>query len=106
VALFQGHTPALPSDEPKASSDQVGPLKNQHEPAKLASWWGNSLGHDSALDVKGPDSCSDDFLSTANFGSFNFSFGQLDEFVGNPSENSFAMVPPDHFLSAQKKGGD
>jgi hypothetical protein len=105
VALFQGHTPALPSDEPKASSDQAGPL-NQQEPAKLASWWGNSLGDDSALDVKGPDSCSDDFLSTANFGSFNFSFGQLDEFVGNPSENSFAMMPLDHFLSTQKKGGN
>ncbi|TVT98692.1 hypothetical protein EJB05_55984, partial [Eragrostis curvula] len=86
VALFQGHTPALPSDEPKDSSDQVGLPGSHQEPAKLASsvgsfMWGNSSGDDSALDVKGLDSCSDDFLSTANFGSFNFSFGQLDEFV-------------------------
>ncbi|KAK3139430.1 hypothetical protein QOZ80_5AG0383110 [Eleusine coracana subsp. coracana] len=111
VALFQGHTPALPSEEPKASSDQAGLVGSQQEPAKLASsidsfMWGNSLSNDSALDVKGLESCSDDFLSTANYGSFNFSFGRLDEFIGSSSESSFAMLPPDHFQSAQKRGGN
>ncbi|KAL6642321.1 hypothetical protein ACP70R_020502 [Stipagrostis hirtigluma subsp. patula] len=103
VALFQeGHTPALPSEEPKAS-DQVG---GHQEPVKLANSVGSFMraGDDSALDIKGLDSCGDDFLSTANFGSFNFSFGSPDEFTGNPSEGSFAMLPSDHFQSVQRNG--
>lgn len=108
VALFQGHTPALPTEEHKAS-DQVGRTGSHQEPAKVASsigsfMWGNSSGNDNALDIKGLDSCSDDFLSTANFGSFNFSFGPFDGFPGDSSESSFAMLPSQHYQSAQKNG--
>ncbi|XP_062203603.1 zinc finger protein STAR3-like isoform X2 [Phragmites australis] len=108
VALFQGHTPALPSEESKVS-DQVGRVGSHQEPAKLTSsmgsfMWDNSSGDDTVLDIKGLDSCGDDFLSTANFGSFNFSFGPLDEIKGNPSEGSFAMLPSEHFQSVREKG--
>ncbi|KAL6906138.1 hypothetical protein ACP4OV_003739 [Aristida adscensionis] len=109
VALFQeGHTPALPSEEPKPS-DQGGPVGNHQETAKLASSMGsfrcgNSSVDDSLMDIKGLDNLGDDYLSTANFGSFNFSFGPLDEFTGNSSEGSFAVLPSDHLPSVGKKG--
>lgn len=110
VALFQGHTPALPTEEPKTSSDQISRVGSHQEPAKLPSSmgssfvWGTSSGNENALDIKGVDGCSDDFLSTANFGSFNFSFGPADGFTGEPSGSSFSMLPSEHFQSAQKKG--
>lgn len=110
VALFQGHTPALPPEEPKTCSDQISHAGSHHEPAKVPNsmgssfMWGTSSGDNSALDIKGFDSCSDDFLSTANFGSFNLSFGPADGFTGEPSGGSFSMLPSEHFHSAQKKG--
>jgi hypothetical protein len=110
VALFQGHTPALPPEEPKTCSDQISHVGSHHEPAKVPNsmggsfMWGTSSGDNSALDIKGFDGCSDDFLSTANFGSFNLSFGPADGFTGEPSGGSFSMLPSEHFQSAQKKG--
>jgi hypothetical protein len=110
VALFQGHTPALPTEEPKTSSDQIGRVGSHQEPAKLPSSmgssfvWGTSSGSENALGIKGVNGCSDDFLSTANFGSFSFSFGPADGFTGEPSGSSFSMLPSEHFQSAQKKG--
>ncbi|CAN6353012.1 unnamed protein product [Urochloa humidicola] len=110
VALFQGHTPALPAEEPKTSSDQISHLGSHQEPVKFPSsmgssfMWGTSSGNDNALDIKGFDGCSDDFLSTANFSSFNFSFGPADGFTGEPSGGSFSMLPSEHFHSAQKNG--
>lgn len=110
VALFQGHTPALPPEEPKTCSDQISHAGSHHEPAKVPNsmggsfMWGTSSGDNSALDIKGFDGCSDDFLSTANFGSFNLSFGPADGFTGEPSGGSFSMLPSEHFQSAQKKG--
>lgn len=126
VALFQGHTPALSSpleeEPPKACSDQhqTGRAGSHREPAKVPAgsvgggsgssssfvWGASSSGENSALDIKGfVDGCSGDFLSTANFGSFNLSFGPADGFTGEPSSGgSFSMLPPEHFQSAQKKG--
>ncbi|PUZ63122.1 hypothetical protein GQ55_3G042600 [Panicum hallii var. hallii] len=110
VALFQGHAPALPTEEAKTSSDQIGAVGSHQEPAKLPNstgssfMWGTSSGGNSALDIKGFDGCSDDFLSTVNFGSFNFSFGPADGFTGEPSGGSFPMMPSEHFQNAQKKG--
>lgn len=110
VALFQGHTPALPPEEPKTCSDQISHAGSHREPAKVPNsmgssfMWGTSSGDNSALDIKGFDGCSDDFLSTANFSSFNLSFGPADGFTGEPSGGSFSMLPSEQFQSAQKKG--
>lgn len=101
VALFQGHTPALPPEEPKTCSDQISHAGSHQEPAKVPNsmgssfmWGGTSSGDNSALNIKGFDSCSDDFLSTAKFGSFNLSFGPGDDgFTGEPSGSSFSMLP-------------
>ncbi|KAF8658157.1 hypothetical protein HU200_059629 [Digitaria exilis] len=110
VALFQGHTPALPADEPKNSSDQISRVGSHQEPAKFPSsmsssfMWGTSSSDDRGLDIKGLAGCSEDILSTGNFGSFNFSFGPADGFTGEPSGSTFSVLPPEHFQSAQKKG--
>ncbi|XP_066355605.1 zinc finger protein STAR3-like [Miscanthus floridulus] len=110
VALFQGHTPALPPEEPKTCSDQSSHAGSHQESTKVPNsmgssfMWGASSGDNNVLDIKGFDGCNDDFLSTANFGSFNLSFGPADGFTGEPSGGSFSMLPSEHFQSAQKKG--
>jgi hypothetical protein len=108
VGLFKGHTPLLPADEPDAS-DKVARAGGHQEPAKLeismggSFMWGNSSGNGcEPLGVNGLDSCSDDFLSTTNFGSFGFGLGQFHGFPDDHSEGLFRMLPSDHYQSGEK----
>jgi hypothetical protein len=108
VGLFKGHTPSLPADEPEAS-DKVAHAGGHQEPAKVeismgsSFMWGNSSDNNGeSLGVNGPDSCSNDFLSTTNFGSFGFGLGQFHGFPDDHSEGLFRMLPSDHYQSGEK----
>ncbi|KAG8093677.1 hypothetical protein GUJ93_ZPchr0012g18981 [Zizania palustris] len=113
VALFQGHTPALPppptstatqlADDPATTARASAPSSgHQQEPAGAASFmWGTSSWHgdDEFLDVKEIGG-GDDFFSAANSGSIDFGFGHLDEFA---VDHSLAMLmPPEQFTNAQE----
>ncbi|KAJ0972031.1 hypothetical protein J5N97_019990 [Dioscorea zingiberensis] len=95
VALFQGHTPALPPvDDAKVSvvSDQVQGNDLMNE-GSIGFNFGSTSDDVSLLDIKGAD---DDrgFFSPMNFDSCNF--GGLDEFprpAFEVSESSFSMLP-------------
>ncbi|PKU73961.1 zinc finger protein STOP1 homolog [Dendrobium catenatum] len=74
VALFQGHTPALPTDEGKA----VGALDHGNENEEKAVLVKTSLdGGANVLDVRGDDD-ERGLFSLMNFDSFNY--GGFDEF--------------------------
>lgn len=107
VGLFKGHTPLLPEDGPEGSH-QVAHAGSHQEPAKGSSFmWGNSSGNGGAgvpLGVNGLDSCTDDFLSTENSGSFGFDLGQFNGSPEDNSEGSFMLLPPGHYQSAEKNG--
>lgn len=107
VGLFKGHTPLLPEDGPEGSH-QVAHAGSHQEPAKGSSFmWGNSSGNGGAgvpLGVNGLDSCTDDFLSTENSGSFGFDLGQFNGSPEDNSEGSLMLLPPGHYQSAEKNG--
>ncbi|KAH0470681.1 hypothetical protein IEQ34_000404 [Dendrobium chrysotoxum] len=73
VALFQGHTPALPTDEGKA----LGALDHGNENEEKAVVVKSSLDGANVLDVRGDDD-ERGLFSLMNFDSFNY--GGFDEF--------------------------
>jgi hypothetical protein len=90
VALFQGHTPALPMDEVKASSSVQG---SSQMTGDLGGYVGNFVSEDNlmGLDVKGIDE-SRSYFSPMNFDGL----GSLDEFgrgVFDLEDNPFAFIP-------------
>nr|QEG03060.1 zinc finger protein stop1-like protein isoform X1 [Cymbidium ensifolium] len=78
VALFQGHTPALPIEEGKA----LGSLEHGNDNEEKAIFGSTSLDDASVVDVRGGDDDDDDngrgLFSLVNFDSYNF--GGLNEF--------------------------
>ncbi|KAJ4758449.1 Zinc finger protein STOP1-like protein [Rhynchospora pubera] len=90
VALFQGHTPALPMDEVKASGSGQG---NDDMTEDLGGYNGNFASEEclTSMDVKGIDE------SRAYFSPMNFDgFGALDEFGRGGfdlEDNPFAFIP-------------
>uniref|UniRef100_A0A6V7QWH1 C2H2-type domain-containing protein n=1 Tax=Ananas comosus var. bracteatus TaxID=296719 RepID=A0A6V7QWH1_ANACO len=93
VALFQGHTPALPSEETKVK-----------EINKVEGVSTKSVEHQDVLDIKALDNDCE-YFSPMNFDSFNF--GGLDEFprtAFDPSESSFSFLPPGSCGFDQKNG--
>ncbi|CAM0879139.1 unnamed protein product [Alopecurus aequalis] len=111
VGLFKGHTPSLLADEPEAADQAACSGGHQEPAAKVAIstgggfMWGNSSGDAvEHLGVNGFESCSDDFLSRTNFGSFDFGLGQVSGLPEYHSEDSFRLLPPDHDQSAENIG--
>lgn len=112
IALFQGHTPAIPSDDAKASA---GPpdLESQENSSKVEgvnlSFAPNTSGENGVqniMDVKGDIDDPINYLSSLNFDTSNF--GGFNEFPRpsfEDSEVSFSFIMPGSFNYNQKIGG-
>lgn len=99
VALFQGHTPALPSEEIKGSGVCTGPAMNSEQvcgnPTAELNFGGSSYPDNSdLLDVKDIDEDQNFFSS---FGVDSCNFGGFSEFPRpsfEASDSSFLFMPP------------
>jgi hypothetical protein len=90
VALFQGHTPALPMDEVKASSSVQG---SSEMTGDLSGYIGNFVSEENlvGLDVKGIDE-SRSYFSPMNFDGLG-SFDEFGRSMFDLEDNPFAFIP-------------
>jgi len=109
VALFQGHTPAIPMDESKGSgaSNQGQSQEAMNAMANMeynsTTFMANSMDDMNVLDIKGVD---DDrgYFSPMNFDSCNFA--GFDDFARqfDVAESSFSFLPSGSGNFVQKNG--
>ncbi|XVE60808.1 hypothetical protein DITRI_Ditri05aG0156700 [Diplodiscus trichospermus] len=112
IALFQGHTPAIPSDETKGSagpSDRGDGSQAMNKVESMnfnfSSNGSSENGVQSSMDVKGSTDDPAGFFSPLNFDACNF--GGFHEFPRPPfddSESSFAYLLSGSCNYAQKSG--
>ncbi|XP_074581201.1 zinc finger protein STOP1 homolog [Curcuma longa] len=107
VALFQGHTPAIPMDDSKVSGapDQVPASESTNGMAGF-NFTGSTTPNDDArsLDIKGADDCQG-YFSPMNFDACNFV--GLDEFprsVYEVSESPFSFLSTGSCSFIQRHG--
>ncbi|GAV79799.1 zf-C2H2 domain-containing protein [Cephalotus follicularis] len=112
IALFQGHTPAIPLDEAKGPAGSSDGLENYDATSKAGSinfnFGSNALsgsGVQNIVDVKGSIDDPTGYFSPLNFDTFNF--GGFNEFSRAPfddSETSFSFLLSGS-CNYPKKGG-
>lgn len=114
IALFQGHTPAIPPDETKGPSGPSDKGEDNDVASKVASR-NNSFGSSGAtvseaqniMDVKGGVDDPASYLSPLNFDACNF--GGFQEFSRPPfddSESSLSFLISSSCNYNQKTGGE
>ncbi|KAJ7973948.1 Protein SENSITIVE TO PROTON RHIZOTOXICITY 1 [Quillaja saponaria] len=113
IALFQGHTPAIPSDETKGLA---GPPDREDREAtynvgsinfNFGSNPTSVNGAQNIVDVKGNVDDPSSYFSPLNFDTCNF--GGFHEFPRSPfedSDTSFAFLSPGSFNYTRKTGGE
>lgn len=114
IALFQGHTPAIPSEDHKGSAEPPDRCDTRENGAVVGSMnfcFGSNPssenGSDSIMDVKGNIDDPINYFSPLNFEGCNF--GGFNEFPQPPfedSEGSFSFLMSGSFNYAPKSGGE
>lgn len=112
IALFQGHTPAIPLDDNKGVAEP--PNHDSKENSKVGNTnftFGSSPSNgnevENVMDVKGNN--SDDPISFFSSLNFDTSFGGFNEFTRplfDDSEGSFSFVMPGSFKSGGESSAD
>jgi len=109
VALFQGHTPAIPMDESKGAGPSDQGQSNEAMDAVTnmeytsTSFMANPMDDINVLDIKGDD-VDRAYFSPMNFDTCNF--GGFDDFAGqfDVAESSFSFLPSGSGNFVQKNG--
>ncbi|XP_058769982.1 protein SENSITIVE TO PROTON RHIZOTOXICITY 1 isoform X2 [Vicia villosa] len=114
IALFQGHTPAIPLEDNKGLAeppDRCVPKENTAMVGSMNFSFGSNPssenGVDNIMDVKGNIDDPINYFSSLNFEGCNF--GVFNEFSQPPfedSEGSFSFLMPSSFNYAPKSGGE
>ncbi|KAF7820055.1 protein SENSITIVE TO PROTON RHIZOTOXICITY 1 [Senna tora] len=113
IALFQGHTPAIPSDESKVPAGVADPesKENSDKVGSINFNFGSNTsmgnGAQNILNVKGIVDDPITYLSSLNFETCNY--GEFNEFPRPPfedSEGSFPFLMSESFNYASKSGGE
>lgn len=114
IALFQGHTPAIPLEDNKVSAEPPDRCDTRVNSAMLGSTnfcFGSNPssenGVDGIMDVKGNIDDPINYFSSLNFEGCNF--GGFNEFPQPPfedSEGSFSFLMSGSFNYAPKAGGE
>ncbi|KAJ4826179.1 hypothetical protein Tsubulata_034276 [Turnera subulata] len=116
IALFQGHTPAIPLDETKASagsSDKNGATEAVNKAGNVNFSFGTSgAGVNGArdvnvMDVKGSADDPASYFSPVNFDTYNFAgFPEFPRPPFDDSESSFSFLISGSCNYNHKSGGD
>lgn len=114
IALFQGHTPAIPLDDTKGLSqppDRCDTKENSNKVGNMNFCFGSNPssenGVENIMDVKGNVDDPINYFSSLNFEGCNF--GGFNEFSQPPfedSEGSFSFLMSGSFNYAPKSGGE
>ncbi|XP_057424758.1 protein SENSITIVE TO PROTON RHIZOTOXICITY 1 [Lotus japonicus] len=115
IALFQGHTPAIPMDDAKGIGEQRDHCETKENSSRVGSMnfcFGSNPSSDqngvqNIMDVKGDIDDPISYFSSLNFEGCNF--GGFNEFSQPPfedSEGSFSFLMSGSFNYAPKSGGE
>lgn len=109
IALFQGHTPAIPLDESKAPTG-LADMESKENNSKGGSFGSNAScdsGIQNIMDMKGITDDPISYLSSLNYETCNF--GEFNDFPRPPfedTEGSFPFLMSESFNYAPKCGGE
>ncbi|XP_028805788.1 protein SENSITIVE TO PROTON RHIZOTOXICITY 1 [Neltuma alba] len=114
IALFQGHTPAIPLDESKAPAGladmEIKENNNNNNGGSINLSFGSNAscenGIQNIMDVKGIADDPISYLSSLNFETCNF--GEFNDFPRPPfddAEGSFPFLMSESFNYSPKSGG-
>ncbi|CAK8573240.1 unnamed protein product [Lathyrus sativus] len=114
IALFQGHTPAIPLEDNKGLAeppDRCATKENSAMVGNMNFCFGSNPssenGVDNIMDVKGNIDDPISYFSSLNFEGCNFgAFNEFSQPSFEDSEGSFSFLMPSSFNYAPKSGGE